>query len=284
MEATHITVVGAGTMGSGIAQVCAASGFDVTLIDTDPAALERGRAAIEGRWARDVERGRLDAAARQAALGRLGTATAIDAARGELVIEAIVEDLAAKCGLFAALDGSCPPETLLASNTSSLSITRLGAATRRPQQVVGLHFFNPVPVMRLVEIVPGLATAAATVTAATVLAERLGKVPVMVQDSPGFVANRILMPLLNEAVFLLMEGVASREAIDSTATLGLNHPMGPLTLADHIGLDVCLAVLEVLHHDLGDDKYRPCPLLRRMVAAGYLGRKTGRGFYEYDAR
>ena len=282
MEISQVTVVGAGTMGSGIAQVCATAGLAVTLIDIDAAALARGRAGIEARLARAVERGRLSAAAAQAARDRLTTAGALEAAAGQVVIEAIVESLEAKLALFAQLDRHCPPETILASNTSSLSITRLGAATGRPERVVGLHFFNPAPVMRLIEVVRGLATSDATVAVATALAERLGKTPLLVNDAPGFVANRVMMPVINEAAFALMEGVASREAIDSIITLGFNHPLGPLALADLIGLDVCLAVMEALHHDLGDDKYRPCPLLRRMVAAGHLGRKTGRGFYTYE--
>jgi 3-hydroxybutyryl-CoA dehydrogenase len=282
MEISQVTIVGAGTMGSGIAQVCATAGLAVTLIDIDAAALARGRAGIEARLARAVERGRLSAAAAQAARDRLTTADAIEAAAGQVVIEAIVEALEAKLALFAQLDRHCPPETILASNTSSLSITRLGAATSRPERVIGLHFFNPAPVMRLIEVVRGLATSDATVAVATALAERLGKTPLLVNDAPGFVANRVMMPVINEAAFALMEGVASREAIDGVITLGFNHPLGPLALADLIGLDVCLAVMEALHHDLGDDKYRPCPLLRRMVAAGHLGRKTGRGFYTYE--
>lgn len=277
MTVGGVSVVGAGTMGRGIAQVCALAGLGVVLIDSDATALDRARAAIERGLARATE------GTVPAALGRLSLATTLDAVAGEVVIEAIVEALPEKTALFGELDRRCPPATVLASNTSSLSISRLAAATGRPERVVGLHFFNPVPVMRLVEVVRGLRTASATVATVVGLAERLGKTPVVVNDSPGFVVNRILMPLINEAIFALMEGVAEREAIDAAATLGLNHPLGPLALADLIGLDVCLAVLETLHTELGEDKYRPCPLLRRMVAAGRLGRKSGQGFYAYAA-
>lgn len=276
MTVGGVSVVGAGTMGRGIAQVCVLAGLGVVLIDSDAAALDRARAAIERGLVRATE-------GTAAALGRLSLATTLDAVAGEVVIEAIVEALPEKTALFGELDRRCPPATVLASNTSSLSISRLAAATSRPEHVVGLHFFNPVPVMRLVEVVRGLRTASATVATVVSLAERLGKTPVVVNDSPGFVVNRILMPLINEAIFALMEGVAEREAIDAAATLGLNHPLGPLALADLIGLDVCLAVLETLHTELGEDKYRPCPLLRRMVAAGWLGRKSGQGFYAYAA-
>lgn len=276
MTVGGVSVVGAGTMGRGIAQVCVLAGLGVVLIDSDAAALDRARAAIERGLVRATE-------GTAAALGRLSLATTLDAVAGEVVIEAIVEALPEKTALFGELDRRCPPATVLASNTSSLSIGRLAAATSRPERVVGLHFFNPVPVMRLVEVVRGLRTASATVATVVSLAERLGKMPVVVNDSPGFVVNRILMPLINEAIFALMEGVAEREAIDAAATLGLNHPLGPLALADLIGLDVCLAVLETLHTELGEDKYRPCPLLRRMVAAGWLGRKSGQGFYAYAA-
>lgn len=275
MAVVGVSVVGAGTMGRGIAQVCALAGLGVVLIDSDAAALDRARAAIERGLARATE------GTAPVALGRLSLATTLDAVEGEVVVEAIVEALPEKTALFGELDRRCPPATVLASNTSSLSIGRLAAATSRPERVVGLHFFNPVPVMRLVEVVRGLRTAPETVATAVGLAERLGKTPVVVNDSPGFVVNRVLMPLINEAIFVLLEGVAEREAIDAAATLGLNHPLGPLALADLIGLDVCLAVLETLHAELGEDKYRPCPLLRRMVAAGRLGRKSGQGFYAY---
>jgi 3-hydroxybutyryl-CoA dehydrogenase len=281
MEVTQVSVIGAGAMGSGIAQVCAAAGLAVTLIDADPTALARGRAAIEARYRRDVDRGRRTDESAAAALARITAADSLDAAAGEVVVEAIVEALEAKLAVFAALDRRCPPETILASNTSSLSITRLGGATGRPERVVGMHFFNPAPVMKLVEVVRGLLTADECVATVTALAERLGKTPLLVNDAPGFVANRVVMPMLNEAIFALQEGVATADAIDSVMTLGFNHPMGPLALADLIGLDICLAIMEALHHDLGDDKHRPCPLLRRMVAAGRLGRKTGQGFYAY---
>jgi 3-hydroxybutyryl-CoA dehydrogenase len=281
MEIRRVTVVGGGTMGSGIAQVCAVAGLNVTLCDTVPEARARARATIERNLQREVSRVRLSAAAAEAMLARVRLAEEPDDAPGELVIEAITERLPEKLALLAALDQRCPPATILASNTSSLSICRLAAATDRPEQVIGMHFFNPAPVMRLVEVVRGLRTSETTVATVTALAERLGKVPVVVNDHPGFVANRLLMPLINEAIFALMEGVAEREAIDQVTTLGLNHPMGPLALADLIGLDVCLAIMEVLHADLGEDKYRPCPLLRRMVAAGRLGRKSGQGFYTY---
>jgi 3-hydroxybutyryl-CoA dehydrogenase len=280
-----IAVVGAGTMGAGIAQVAAEAGYRVVLIDRDDAAVARGRATIERNWQRAVEREKLTAAAVEAAVQRLRRSTRLaDAAEAQLAIEAAFEDLEVKRAIFQELDASLPGEAILASNTSSISITALGSATRRPQRVVGMHFFNPVPVMRLVEVVQGHATAASTVGAVTQVAERLGKTPVVVQDYPGFVSNRVLMPMINEAVFCLQEGVARREAIDQVMQLGMAHPMGPLALADLIGLDVCLAILEVLQRDLGEDKYRPAPLLRRLVAAGRLGRKSGEGFYSYEGR
>jgi 3-hydroxybutyryl-CoA dehydrogenase len=281
MAASGMTVIGAGTMGSGIAQVGLTAGLAVTLIDSDATALARGRARLVERLERELARGRLADAG--TLLARLQTATSLTAVSGEVVVEAIVEALEPKLTLLAELDRLCPANTLLASNTSSISITRLAAATGRPDRVAGLHFFNPAPVMRLVEVVRGLTTSEATVTALVELAEQLGKTAVVARDSPGFIANRVVLPVINEAIFALMEGVASREAIDSAVTLGFNHPLGPLALADLVGLDVCLAVLEVLHHDFGDDKYRPCPLLRQLVAAGHLGRKSGRGFYEYGA-
>jgi len=279
---TSIGVVGAGTMGNGIAQVFAQKGFTVHVVDALPAALDRARATIEKSLGKFVEKGKMDAADRDATLGRLSFGGTVGALAGtDFVVEAIVEDYEAKRALFGTLDAVTKREVILSSNTSSISITALGAATRRPERVLGMHFMNPVPVMTLVELVRGQATSAESMTVATELCGTLGKTAVEAADYPGFISNRILMPMINEAIFALMEGVGTPEAIDTVMKLGMNHPMGPLTLADFIGLDVCLAILEVLHDGLGDPKYRPCPLLRRMVAAGYLGRKSGRGFYEY---
>lgn len=276
-------VIGAGTMGSGIAQVLATAGLGVTLVDVSDDLVARGLDALRRGLGRMVERGRLDAEARDAALARITPTTDLSvAAQADLVIEAIVERLDAKTSLLAELDRHAPAGTILASNTSSISITRLAAATARPDRVIGMHFMNPAPVMALVEVIPGLATSDATTDAIMALVGRLGKTPVRVEDSAGFALNRLLIPMINEAAFLLMEGVAARDDIDTVMRLGANHPMGPLALADLIGLDTCLSIMEVLHRQLGDDKYRPCPLLRRMVAAGHLGRKTGRGFYMYD--
>lgn len=282
MEINQISIIGAGAMGSGIAQVCLTAGLAVQLIDTDPAALERGYQRINEGFGRLIAKGGLSESERAARLTHLQATGDLTEVNGELVIEAISEQLDVKLATFASLDHSCPPTTILASNTSSLSITRLAAATGRPERVVGMHFFNPAPVMKLVEVVRGLVTSEATIAIIMTLAERLGKTPVEARDTPGFIANRVMVPAINEAIFALMEGVATREAIDTTLTLGFNHPIGPLRLADLVGLDVCLAVMEILHHDFGDDKYRPCPLLRTMVAAGHLGRKAGRGFYEYN--
>jgi 3-hydroxybutyryl-CoA dehydrogenase len=278
-----IGIIGSGTMGSGIAQVFAQAGHPVLLHDVSPAALDRARAGIDRSLAKFVEKGKLSAADRDAALGRLTPATSLDAlSAADYVVEAIAESVDAKRELFRALDRITRPEVILASNTSSISITLIGASTARPDKVLGMHFMNPVPLMTLVELIRGQATSNESMQAATELTTTLGKVPVEASDYPGFIANRILMPMINEAFYALMEGVGTREAIDAVMKLGMNHPMGPLTLADFIGLDVCLAILEVLHGGLGDPKYRPCPLLRRMVDAGHLGRKSGRGVYEYS--
>ena len=280
----RVAVVGAGTMGNGIAHVFAQHGWAVALLDVAPAALERAVATITGNLDRQIRKGTLTAEQRDAALSHLTTATDLGAVAGVgLVVEAAVESESVKFPLFAELDRLAPAGAVLASNTISISITALGARTRRPEAVIGLHFMNPVPVMPLVEVIRGQATSDATAGQAMAIARELGKTPVEVNDYPGFVANRVLMPMINEAVFCLMEGVASAESIDTVMRLGMHHPLGPLALADLIGLDVCLAILEVLHRGLGDDKYRPCPLLRRMVAAGQLGRKSGRGFYDYRA-
>jgi 3-hydroxybutyryl-CoA dehydrogenase len=269
-------------MGNGIAQVFAQSGFTVKLCDAAPAALDRARATIEKSLGKFVEKGKLSASDRDATLGRLEVAASIDAlADVDYVVEAIAEQVDAKLAVFASLDAMTRPHVILSSNTSSISITTLGAATRRPDRVLGMHFMNPVPLMTLVELIRGQATSAASMAAASTLCAALGKTAVEAADYPGFISNRILMPMINEAIYAVMEGVGTPEAIDTVMKLGMNHPMGPLTLADFIGLDVCLAILNVLHDGLGDPKYRPCPLLRRMVAAGQLGRKSGRGFYEY---
>ena len=277
-----VGVIGAGTMGNGIAQVFAQSGFSVTLVDVAPAMLDRAKTTIEKSLGKFVEKGKLTAADRDAALGRLSTATSVDQlADADYIVEAIVENADTKRSLFSSLDAITRPEVILASNTSSISITLLGAATRRPDRVLGMHFMNPVPLMTLVEMIRGQATSDDTMRIASELCTKLGKTPIEAADYPGFIANRILMPMINEAIFAVMEGVGTPEAIDAVMKLGMNHPMGPLTLADFIGLDVCLAILNVLHDGIGDPKYRPCPLLRRMVAAGHLGRKSGQGFYTY---
>jgi 3-hydroxybutyryl-CoA dehydrogenase len=278
----RIGVVGAGTMGNGIAQVFAQAGFDVRLVDAAAGALDRARASIEKSLGKLVEKSRLTPAERDGALERLSTGTSVDTLGDvDYVVEAIFEDRQAKQALFARLDQLTRPEVILSSNTSSISITVLGAATNRPDRVLGMHFMNPVPLMSLVELIRGQATSPESMLTATELCMRLGKTAVEASDYPGFIANRILMPMINEAIFSLMEGVGTAESIDTVMKLGMNHPMGPLTLADFIGLDVCLAIMEVLHGGLGDPKYRPCPLLRRMVAAGHLGRKSGQGFYKY---
>ena len=277
-----VGVIGAGTMGSGIAQAFAQAGFSVVVQDVAQPALDRGRGVIEKSLAKFVEKAKLSAADRDAALGRLLFTTDLAAlADVDYVVEAAIEQVDLKRALFAQLDRLTRPDVILTSNTSSISITTLAAATNRPANVLGMHFMNPVPLMVLVELIKGQATSAAAMAVATDLCARLGKTAVEAADYPGFIANRILMPMINEAIFAVMEGVGTPEAIDAVMKLGMNHPMGPLTLADFIGLDVCLAILEVLHTGLGDPKYRPCPLLRRMVAAGHLGRKSGRGFYAY---
>ena len=282
VEIQRVAVIGAGTMGSGIAQVLAAAGRAVVLVDVSPDLVARGLDTLRANTARLVAKERLTADEQSALLGRVAGATSLEeAAQSQLVIEAIIEKAEVKAQVFGTLDQHAPADTILASNTSSISITRIAAATRRPDRVVGMHFMNPAPVMKLVEVVAGLSTSEATLTAITELARALGKTPVRVADSAGFALNRILIPMLNEAIYALHEGVASAEDIDTVMTLGANHPLGPLALADLIGLDTVLAIMSVLHAELGDDKYRPCPLLRQMVAANHLGRKTGRGFFEY---
>ncbi|MBL8979846.1 MAG: 3-hydroxybutyryl-CoA dehydrogenase [Gemmatimonadetes bacterium] len=277
-----VAVIGAGTMGNGIAQVFAMQGHAVTMVDVSAAALERGLAAVQGSLARLVKKGSIAAEEAAQVTARIAVATTVDAARGaELAIEAATENPALKFEIFQQLDRACPAGVILATNTSSISITEIAAKTKRPAEVIGMHFMNPVPVMQLVEVIRGQATSDATTRTVMDLAAALGKTPVEVNDYPGFVSNRVLMPMINEAIFCVMEGVATPEAVDTVMKLGMAHPMGPLMLADLIGLDTCLAILEVLHRGLGDDKYRPCPLLRRMVAAGHLGRKSGKGFYQY---
>ena len=282
MDITRIGVVGAGTMGNGIAQVFAQAGYEVKLCDTFPAAIDKARSTIEKSLGKFVEKGKLSAADRDAALGRLKAFATLDnLADVDYVVEAIAENVEAKTDVFRKLDAITLSHVILSSNTSSISITVLGTATKRPDKVLGMHFMNPVPLMTLVELIRGQATSAESMAIATALCTKLGKTPVEAADYPGFIANRILMPMINEAIYAVMEGVGTPEAIDTVMKLGMNHPMGPLTLADFIGLDVCLAILDVLHEGFGDPKYRPCPLLRRMVAAGQLGRKSGRGFYVY---
>ena len=275
-------VIGAGTMGNGIAHLFAQHGASVTLIDVSQSALDRARTTIQSNLDRQAKKGTIASDAPGQILGRIQTSTSLAAAApAEIVVEAATENPTLKFSIFESLDRICPVDTILASNTSSISITEIASRTKRPANVIGMHFMNPVPIMQLVEVVRGHATSDLTTHTVLEMSKGLGKTPVEVQDYPGFVANRILMPMINEAIYTVMEGVATAESVDTVMKLGMAHPMGPLALADFIGLDICLAILEVMHKGLGDPKYRPCPLLRRMVAAGHLGRKSGQGFYQY---
>lgn len=282
MDVRKVGVVGAGTMGNGISQVFAQCGYSVRLVDTDQERIDHALAVMAKSLERLVRKERLSAEERDAALARIQPTLELDALTDcQLIVEAVPEDLGLKTRILAALDSICPPDTVLATNTSSISITKLGATTSRADRVIGMHFMNPVPIMKLIEVIRGMETSDETCAAIMELSQKLGKVPCEANDFPGFVANRVLMPMINEAIFALMEGVATRDAIDTVMKLGTNQPMGPLTLADFIGLDVCLHILEVLHEGFKDSKYRPCPLLVKMVDSGRLGRKTGRGFYDY---
>lgn len=283
MNIKTVMVVGSGQMGAGIAQVCAHAGFTVYLHDMNEATVQNALRTMAKNLERQIQKARMTELEKTNIMERIFSSTQLhDAVNADVVIEAVTEKLDAKINIFSQLDQLAPPHTILATNTSSLPITELASATKRPEQVIGMHFMNPVPIMKLVEVIPGLQTANDVTDAIIAMAKKLNKVPVKVEDFPGFVSNRILMPMINEAIYVLYEGVAEKEAIDEVMRLGMNHPMGPLQLADFIGLDTCLYIMETLHEGFGDDKYRPCPLLRKYVKAGWLGRKVGKGFYQYQ--